>query len=171
LRRSRDRRRGPMARRALRAGVAALVVALSVVFVTTYRTSGTSKDRPVTSGPSDVRIVEDCYDPGVTEPTKIQLTCGDGSAVLSGIKWKTWAENSATGDGVLNQVDCDPSCSEGDDADRAVRVDLSEPARAANGVRYFTKVTVDDGRGAPQEFQACWADPPAPYLPTCPAYD
>jgi hypothetical protein len=159
-------------RRSWWGGTAALIVTIAVVFATSYHPSRAAPPpiSPVTTRSSDVRIVEDCYDPGLIEPTTIQLTCGDGSAVLSGLKWAAWGENSATGTGVLNQVVCDPSCSDGHDADHAVRVSLTEPTRAANGVRYFTKVRVEDGSTAPQDFQACWAEPPAPYLPTCPAY-
>ena len=163
------KRRRPAAGRWWSAGAAALVVALAVGFASTHRAtpSAPHPNGRVVGPSSDVRIVDDCYDPGQTQPTTIQLTCGDGSAVLNDLKWVEWAESRATGNGVLNQVVCDPSCVDGHDTDHNVRVVLSEPVRAANGINYFTKVVVDGGLATPEIFQDCWAEPPAPYIPKC----
>ncbi|NMO56161.1 hypothetical protein HH310_33910 [Actinoplanes sp. TBRC 11911] len=141
---------------------AGLVVILSLVFAITHRASDAppgAVDAPL----SAVRITDDCDNPGQIKPTTIQLTCGDGSAVLNDLTWSDWGETTATGEGVLNQVDCDPSCVEGHDVSTSVPVVLSQPAPAENGTMYFTRISVGD-----QVFQSCWAEPPAPYLPACP---
>jgi hypothetical protein len=162
----------------LSTGVTTLaVVVLAVVFaiIHTNGSSGPSFGRPGDVAPqSNVAIIDDCANAGRVEPKTIQLTCGDGTAVAEGLSWSQWSSGTAIGHGLIDEVSCIPDCANGQNVSYKVALTLSEPVRAASGARYFTRIAVaylgESPTGARTAvYTDCYAKPPAPYLPGCPA--
>lgn len=89
---------------------------------------------------------------------------GDGSNVITGIRWASWTATQATGVGTrVLEKSCKPDCASGQDTTTSTKVALSDPV---NGV--FT-VMVEDTPGAVEEFDypGNWAlgAEPAGYSP------
>ena len=78
-------------------------------------------------------IVDDCTDEGRFEPTTIQLTCGDGTAVAGNLTWSEWNCGIAVGQGTVNEVSCVPDCADGKDLVYNAKFTLSEPVQAESG--------------------------------------
>ena len=53
------------------------------------------------------------FDKPAFKPTKIILTCGDGSTRVKKIKWSHWGTDEATGSGTFEVNQCQPTCSNG----------------------------------------------------------
>jgi hypothetical protein len=154
-----------------------VAVALAVIFAVRH-TNGTSGPSDVVSGnaqpQSDVLIVDDCTDEGRFEPTTIQLTCGDGTAVAGNLTWSEWNSTIAVGQGTVNEVSCVPDCADGKDVVYSAKFTLSEPVRAESGKEYFTRVAISYiGKGpngaSTALYKDCFDTPPAPFIPACPA--
>ena len=97
-------------------------------------------------------MVDNCWNLGRIEPTAIQLYCADGAARLSGLVWSQWGNQTATGNGTLNERDCHPSCAEGRDYSYSVLVVLSKPTNTPQG-SYFTAASVtkrEEGPSGPR---------------------
>jgi hypothetical protein len=156
-----------------------LAVVLSVLFAIkhTNGTSGPSDIAPGNARPqSNVLLSDDCgstNDEGLFEPPTIQLTCGDGTIVAGHLTWSQWGATTAIGQGSINEVSCVPDCADGKDIVYKAKLTLSEPTKAGSGRMYFTEIQVSFiGRGpngGSQQFTDCFAAPPAPYIPPCPA--
>jgi hypothetical protein len=58
------------------------------------------------------------------KPSKILVACGDGSLYMTGMHWKHWGRQSATGDGIAHLNDCIPFCAAGHFHKYAARVKL-----------------------------------------------
>jgi hypothetical protein len=124
------------------------------------------------SSKSNVLIVDNCSNVGMTEPETIQLTCGDATTVASHLIWDEWGSNVAHGHGVVNEVSCNPNCADGQDKDYSIQIVLSLPVLAQSGDKYFTHIHLNFEESGPsgqtQDFMDCYANPPAPFLPRCP---
>lgn len=158
--------------------VTALVVVLLAVVFAIIHTNGSpepSFGRPGDVAPqSNVAIIDNCANAGRVEPKTIQLTCGDGTAVAEALSWSQWSSETAIGHGIIDEVSCIPDCANGQNVSYKVALTLSKPVHAASGARYFTRIAVAYLGKSPTGartavYTDCYASPPAPYLPRCPA--
>jgi hypothetical protein len=115
-----------------------------------------------------------CTKPGKTKPATIILACGDGNAVLQKLSWSSWKDHSASGQGSLSQNDCTPDCADGTFHSYPIKVSLADPV-PTDGRQYFVKVTLSFPKHRPtgvakvERVTDCFANPPADYIPKCPA--
>jgi hypothetical protein len=114
-----------------------------------------------------------CTAAGLVKPTQIILACGDGNAVAEQLHWTKWTGTRAVGAGFLRQNDCAPDCADGTFHNYPARFTLSETTSAGH-VRYFTRVTISFTGMTPlgrktELVKDCWANPPTPGQPKCPA--
>jgi hypothetical protein len=65
----------------------------------------------------------------------------DGSFYVARVRWTTWDDREAVGDGVAHVNDCRPTCADGHYATYRVTVHLGQP-RALCGSRFFTTIRV-----------------------------
>jgi hypothetical protein len=68
--------------------------------------------------------------------------CGDGSFVLTRMKWPTWTAAGAVGNGTANINDCTPDCAEGHFHAFAVSVRIARPVACRHRTRAFTRLAV-----------------------------
>jgi hypothetical protein len=61
------------------------------------------------------------------EPTKLTIACGDGGALLTGLKWHRWRSTRAVATGVWKQHDCKPFCAGSMYISYPVNIVLREP--------------------------------------------
>ncbi|MFD7862731.1 hypothetical protein [Streptomyces sp. NPDC059783] len=69
--------------------------------------------------------INDCSGKPLTEPVSLLLFCGDGNATLHDLIWTDWGSDTATAQGVLSEVVCQPSCVDGREASSAATVVVS----------------------------------------------
>lgn len=149
----------------------------AVIFAITNK-SPTSPPGVLASGnvtpQSNVSVVADCSSAGIIEPATVDLLCGDGTATATSLSWSQWGSQQAVGRGTVNVVNCVPNCASGHDVAYRVTVTLSDPVRTASGSIDFTRIAVAyNGKGPPglhsAVYQDCYFNPPAQYIPKCPA--
>lgn len=75
------------------------------------------------------------YKPGRLNPSV------DGSLYVAGVRWTTWNDRTALGDGIAHVNDCKPDCADGHYATYRVTVRLARP-RDVCGSRFFTAIRV-----------------------------
>ncbi|MEV5987156.1 hypothetical protein AB0L85_19365 [Streptomyces sp. NPDC052051] len=76
--------------------------------------------------------IADCEGKSLSEPTTLLIACGDGAATLLALTWTAWGEPSATAQGVVAEVVCEPSCVNGHE----VRVPATVTVSGLAGGRY-----------------------------------
>jgi hypothetical protein len=59
------------------------------------------------------------------KPTRITLSCGDGGTWLGKMKWSSWGNTQAVGNGNFSAINCTPNCAAGHSHSVAVKVTLS----------------------------------------------
>ncbi|WP_234357205.1 hypothetical protein [Streptomyces sp. NBRC 110028] len=69
--------------------------------------------------------IDDCSGKPLTEPVSLLLACGDGKATLHDVIWTDWGSAKATGQGVVSEVVCQPSCADGREVTSAATVVVS----------------------------------------------
>lgn len=74
-------------------------------------------------------------------PTQVNF-CGDGSFVLTRMKWSTWTAGGAVGNGTANINGCTPDCAEGHFHAFAVSVRISRPVACRRRTQAFTRLSV-----------------------------
>jgi hypothetical protein len=87
-----------------------------------------------------VRVYADCEHPAV-RPKEILVACGDGSYLLTNVRYSDWGELSAHGDATAIANDFTPDRATGKDHSYAVSFSLDKPLRTADGL-LFSRVTV-----------------------------
>jgi hypothetical protein len=83
---------------------------------------------PPTPSPQRTRqtgTIFDCSGKPLTEPVSLLLFCGDGAATLHDLIWTDWGSATATAQGVVSEVVCQPSCVEGREVTSAATVVVS----------------------------------------------
>lgn len=87
--------------------------------------------------------------PPTLAPASVPVACGDGSAVLTHLNWSSWTDTEASGRGVLELNNCEPSCAAGTFSPSTATVTLSDPmaSRTQGEVFSLLAVSADDGRG------------------------
>jgi hypothetical protein len=157
--------------------VALALIAGSITFAVRH-TNGTSPPPTLPTGDvspqSNVSVIDDCANAGRVEPSSIMLLCGSGGATASSLSWSQWTSDQAVGRGLVNILNCVPSCANGTESAYRASLILSEPVRASSGAEYFTRITVsflDKGPSGARNavYKDCYDSPPAPFLPKCPA--
>ncbi|GAA1005416.1 hypothetical protein GCM10009551_082970 [Nocardiopsis tropica] len=93
--------------------------------------------------------IKACDGSPAVRPSELVLACADAGAVVSGITWDSWANDTATGSGTLTTKTCEPDCASGGTQTRTVGVTLHTPVRDPNGASRFTVATV----GSKGDFQ------------------
>lgn len=93
--------------------------------------------------------IKTCDGSPAVRPSELVLACADAGAVVSGITWDSWANDTATGSGTLTTKTCEPDCASGGTQTRTVGVTLHTPVRDPNGASRFTVATV----GSKGDFQ------------------
>ncbi|MFE2429361.1 hypothetical protein ACFXJ5_21770 [Streptomyces sp. NPDC059373] len=69
--------------------------------------------------------IDDCSGKPLTEPVSLLLLCGDGGAVLHDLIWTDWGSATATAQGVVSEVVCQPTCVDGREVTSAATVVVS----------------------------------------------
>ncbi|EFL27530.1 LigA protein [Streptomyces himastatinicus ATCC 53653] len=69
--------------------------------------------------------INDCSGKPLTEPVSLLLFCGDGKATLHDLIWTDWGSATATAQGVVSEVVCQPSCADGREVTSAATVVVS----------------------------------------------
>jgi hypothetical protein len=59
------------------------------------------------------RVLLNCSDEGVAEPSSYIITCADAGMRLKGLHWTTWSPRFASAYGTFTENDCQPSCAAG----------------------------------------------------------
>jgi serine/threonine protein kinase len=87
-----------------------------------------------------------------TKPTEIGYS-GDGTNVVTGISWGSWAATGATGEGTSDIDSCVPSCAAASPDDVITKITMSDPV---NG--HFTKMTeTRNGSTQTYTYPGSWA--------------
>ena len=66
-----------------------------------------------------------------TRPSAIQFSV-DGGNVVTGIRWSSWGDRTATGRGTVGRDDCTPNCAEGTTRYVPASITLSAPDAAGD---------------------------------------
>ncbi|GLX49994.1 hypothetical protein Shyhy01_29440 [Streptomyces hygroscopicus subsp. hygroscopicus] len=69
--------------------------------------------------------IHDCEGKPLSEPVSFLLFCGDGKAMLHDLVWTDWGSATATAQGIVSEVVCQPSCAEGREVSSAATVIVS----------------------------------------------
>jgi serine/threonine protein kinase len=69
--------------------------------------------------------IDDCSGKPLTKPVSLLLLCGDGGAMLHDLIWTDWGSATATAQGVVSEVVCQPSCADGREVTSAATVVVS----------------------------------------------
>ncbi|MER6334192.1 hypothetical protein ABT298_33775 [Streptomyces sp. NPDC001034] len=69
--------------------------------------------------------INDCEGKPLSEPVSLLLFCGDGTGMLHDLIWTDWGSATATAQGVVSEVVCQPSCAEGREVTSAATVIVS----------------------------------------------
>ncbi|MEW2623941.1 hypothetical protein [Streptomyces sp. NPDC048106] len=69
--------------------------------------------------------INDCEGKPLVEPVSLLLLCGDGTAMLHDLVWTGWGDATATAQGSVSEVVCQPSCAEGREVMSAATVVVS----------------------------------------------
>ena len=77
-------------------------------------------------------------------PAQINF-CGDGSFVITRMKWSTWNAVRAAGQGTAHLNDCTPACARGHFQAFAVSVGITHPRGCRHRTRAFTQLSVVRG--------------------------
>jgi len=86
------------------------------------------------------------------QPTEIAYS-GDGTNVVTGITWSSWAATGATGTGTSDIDSCDPSCAAASPDNVSTTISLSDPV---NG--HFTQMTeTRNGSATSYTYPNSWA--------------
>jgi hypothetical protein len=159
-------------------GAVAVALAIGAIAFAITNKSPTSPPAVLANGnvtpQSNVSVVANCSSAGIIEPATIDLLCGDGTAAATSLSWSQWGSQEALGQGTVNVVNCLPNCASGHDVAYRVTVTLSKPVRTASGTIDFTRIAVSyNGKGPSGThnavYQDCYFEPPAQYIPKCPA--
>ncbi|SDI96341.1 hypothetical protein SAMN05444157_1019 [Frankineae bacterium MT45] len=87
-------------------------------------------------------LVIDCAGaPAATEPTALNLTCGDGSIIFNRIVWSSWSGAAAIGTGMLGEDNCVPNCATGTIVTESATVTLTAPGPAADSAAASSAAT------------------------------
>ncbi|SOD70476.1 hypothetical protein SAMN05892883_0172 [Jatrophihabitans sp. GAS493] len=87
-------------------------------------------------------LVIDCAGgTAATEPTELNLTCGDGSIIFNRIVWSSWSDAAAIGTGMLGENNCIPNCAAGTIVTEPATVALAAPGPSA-GSTIYTSMTI-----------------------------
>jgi hypothetical protein len=79
--------------------------------------------------------------PATVEPSEIPIACADYNMRISNIDWSSWSPTGATGTGMLDVNDCDPSCAAGTFHSTPTALTLSAPQRTATQGLVFSTLT------------------------------
>jgi len=100
---------------------------------------------PAATAQADVGVVANCAGPAPyslsSEPPSIILACGDAGAGVQDLTWTNWTSSTATGNGLLWENLCVPSCAAGELGHYPVDVTLSAVQPSARGP-WFSRLTV-----------------------------
>ncbi|MFF5406667.1 hypothetical protein ACFY8K_29215 [Streptomyces misionensis] len=69
--------------------------------------------------------INDCEGKPLTEPVSLLLLCGDGTVMLHDLVWTGWGDATATAQGMVTEVVCQPSCAAGREVASAATVVVS----------------------------------------------
>ncbi|MFJ3711428.1 hypothetical protein OG709_32390 [Streptomyces sp. NBC_01267] len=69
--------------------------------------------------------IDDCSGKPLTAPVSLLLLCGDGTAMLHDLIWTDWGSATATAQGIVSEVVCQPSCAAGREVTSAATVAVS----------------------------------------------
>ena len=104
---------------------------------------------PTITIPADLKdsdvLTWDCEVP-VKKPDTITLTCADGGWIVHSITWTQWGADGAEGTGIFREKLCDPSCAEGDIAQKKVKVELLDLAER-QGKFYLRTLDISTASG------------------------
>ena len=144
---------GDIIRRSARplSGLVAVVAALALVGCgSTEPGHGRSAD-PVaakSTTSSTVSEVIDCsFNKPAVRPQSLILACADLGAQVEEIRWQSWGQDKAEGDGTEHDNVCEPNCAAGNYITRQVHLTLSKVVQPGN---VFTSVTTVDAEGKTQ---------------------
>lgn len=91
-----------------------------------------------------------CDGTGIVKPKEIVITCADAGVVVTGISWKKWNANKATGTGTLTWNTCLPeSCVAGIVQTYKAKVTLDGLASAPGERDVFSQMTLTFTQGGP----------------------
>ncbi len=101
------------------------------------------------AAPAGSTVVVNCVGKKVVKPKQIVIACADAGVAVTGITWKTWTANGATGTGTLSWNTCLPTdCASGTVETFPARIRLGRVASGPN-VTAFSKMTLVFPKGGP----------------------
>lgn len=118
------------------AGVAAIVVIVgaSVVLAITAAAASSSQPQPVGYGFGGATG----WVHGTVKPHDLYFGAG-GSFLVRGLRWASWTQNAAIGEGIKWTDNCVPTCAQGRYAKVPAEMTLSR-VRRHGGLSYFTRL-------------------------------
>jgi hypothetical protein len=63
--------------------------------------------------PAAQTVIWNCGTVAASRPRALTLACGDGNAVLGGLRWQQWGYENATATGTATENVCLPDCARG----------------------------------------------------------
>lgn len=75
-----------------------------------------------------------------------ELIVGNHS-VLDDAVWSSWGGTTASGSATLVGVECEPSCAEGPETRKQVRLEAVEPQFSPDNIRYYARLRIIEASG------------------------
>ena len=141
-----------MFKHALRALVAAGVVTIVAPFSTGTAGAGT------TVSYQHIALVS-CSSVRLVRPSRYTLGCGNGTYILSHVKWKTWGGARADATAIYTLNTCSPTCAAGTHYSYNAEVIAEGARKVTSGYVYKKLLLIYTNHGQPA--RVLWTLPPS----------